>query len=55
MAANLAVIKVGQPEIKNDIEKNGQIEKGKKQAVLRCTNHILDSTIYPKDPKRLNY
>ena len=54
MAANLTVIKIGQPEIKNDIEKNGQIERAK-QAVLRCTNHILDSTIYPKDPKRLNY
>jgi len=51
---NVPVVVIGDPEVKDDVENHGEIEKSKIQAIIFCPHHILNRAVDPQDPKRLN-
>jgi len=54
MLGNVPVVKIGDPDIEQDIENYGKIEQGKIQSVAFSTDNILNRPVYTQHPERFD-
>ena len=54
MLGNIAVIEIGNAEIKQDIKEKSKIEKVQVKTVISKPHRILHRTVDPENPKRFD-
>jgi len=52
LPGNAAVIEIGDAQVEQDIQEQGETEKGEVKSVSICTDHILYSPVNAKYPER---
>lgn len=54
MLGNIPVVKIGDANIQQDIQQEGEVKQGKIKPILRSTYLVLDRPVNAQYPKRLN-
>jgi len=54
MLGNIAVVEIGDAEIKQDVEEKGEIEQVHVKSVIRQPDRVLHRAVDPEDPEGLD-